>query len=190
MKRFFFLAIIATLVLGLSGVTSATLDSGQVETTATIGQYAQISGLTDLPAIQFTGSGYEQKSQSTGFWVASNCPIDVILDGTALSQEYQEAIYQLSTRISLRTELTWVGGVSQHVLGIDLGREWPSDVSPRPSGIPNPFPGWGPSGSTFLQGMGKFGYHVRVMAWTGDIHEQPFGDYSGTVTITIAANSN
>lgn len=69
------------MVLGLPGMVMAQLASGQIPVTATVGQYAAVTGI-DTITITFTGAANEVKSGSDDVTIERNCNVGVSVEVT------------------------------------------------------------------------------------------------------------
>ncbi len=167
MKRLIILGLVGLLVMGLSGMAFALQGntSETVQSEATVGPYASIIGLGNIPELFFVGEPGEHQAETTPFTIKSNTALDFTIDGSALTHEEEDI--EIWTRIGLRTE------DNSHIFARDFG----------PGGQ------WqGPGTFTNLQGWGMENYRMRVYAQLGDIHEQPAGKYYGEVIVTISQN--
>lgn len=183
MKRLLALSVLLGLTIAFSGaiVTAAPINSSQVDIRIESPLYAEIRGLAesvDLPPLSFGdpvhGNTYRNKSTNVPFNISTNGDIDLSLEITEGFQLPEHPEYWLRTLVYVRrpdntSVFKTVGGYDQRV-------EWNR-------------PGERPSLSGLLKGPGNYlGMYLNIEASRlVDIHELMAGEYTGVLTLTVAA---
>lgn len=173
MKKSLVLSLVLVLILGTMAAAGSSLknngtETGNIAVTATVGPYAEIRGLVDSLELNFLGEAFEKGNGPRGnykqddFRVSSNTDVDVTFSWDRLTLED----WKINTFLTVWPREGYQGYAFSVMA---------DETNPVQSRI-------------LKQGVEEHGYRVRVGGELGDIHDQSAGNYTMTVTVTVAAS--
>lgn len=114
MKKYLVILVALVMVLGLSGMAMAALDSKTIAVTASVADFAEITSVT-ITVDPFSGAANELKSGSGVIHVEANRNVSTAVSTTNLSQIIGLVTYTIPTTVT-------IGGGSSVSQGISGGK--------------------------------------------------------------------
>ena len=158
MKKYLILLVALAMVLGISGIAMAQLDTESIGVSASVSDYAEITLSGDDLLYDLDGSAGDSDTVSLSASIETNCDASVAMSAT---------------------QLTNGNDVINTVYDVNAGAG---------SFDPDTVPPTTYTDSTTITGKGTYDYNVTGTATLGAISGQSAGtNYSATVTVTVSA---